>query len=240
MSDALYMIELRPVPAALIRFAEDQGINRRADENLGYAVHAWLAAMFGKDAPKPFRLLQDRSNLQPARLLGFSRKSGEDLAEQAQTFASPLAMAVCRFDDAVPAKRMPDQWHAGRRLGFELLACPISRLGRNEDDVYRRHRRECDGNGKDPDSRPAVYRAWLERQLGEAAALDDYNLQGFRNLRLLRRAADAGRRDFLAPQASFSGVLRVRDGEAFQHLLARGVGRHRSFGFGMLLLRPAP
>lgn len=239
MSGPLYMIELRPDPAALIRFAEDQGINRREDEDLGYAVHAWLAAMYGQDAPKPFRLLQDRRNLRPPRLLTYTRRSGEELAEHAAIFASPLAIAVCPpRQGSTPSKPMPDAWQAGRRLGFEVLACPISRLGRNEDDVYRRHWRERDEAGAAPESRAAVYRAWLTRQLGVAATLDDYSLDGFRNLRLLRKGG-AGRRDFLAPQASFSGVLRVGDGEAFQHLLARGVGRHRAFGFGMLLLRPA-
>ena len=239
MSGPLYMIELRPDPAALIRFAEDQGINRREDEDLGYAVHAWLAAMYGEDVPKPFRLFQDRRHLQPPRLLAYARRSGEALSERAAVFASPLAVAVCPLREGITSKSMPETWQAGRRLGFELLACPISRLGRNEDDVYRRHWRERDEAGAPPESRAGVYQAWLARQLREAATLDDYSLDGFRNLRLLRKGG-AGRRDFLAPQACFSGVLRVGDGEAFQRLLARGVGRHRAFGFGMLLLRPAP
>ncbi|MFG1478963.1 type I-E CRISPR-associated protein Cas6/Cse3/CasE [Xanthobacter sp. V4C-4] len=34
------------------------------------------------------------------------------------------------------------------------------------------------------------------------------------------------------------GTLSVRDAEAFGVLLARGVGRHRAFGYGMLLLSP--
>jgi CRISPR system Cascade subunit CasE len=35
-----------------------------------------------------------------------------------------------------------------------------------------------------------------------------------------------------------TGILEVTGGEAFARLLARGVGRHRAFGFGMLLLKP--
>ncbi|MFG1332515.1 type I-E CRISPR-associated protein Cas6/Cse3/CasE [Xanthobacter autotrophicus] len=34
------------------------------------------------------------------------------------------------------------------------------------------------------------------------------------------------------------GTLTVRDAQAFAALLARGVGRHRAFGYGMLLLSP--
>jgi len=33
------------------------------------------------------------------------------------------------------------------------------------------------------------------------------------------------------------GTLSVRDPEAFAAALAAGVGRHKAFGFGMLLLR---
>jgi CRISPR system Cascade subunit CasE len=36
----------------------------------------------------------------------------------------------------------------------------------------------------------------------------------------------------------FSGQLQVNDGDAFARLVTSGIGRHRSFGFGMLLLRP--
>ena len=35
------------------------------------------------------------------------------------------------------------------------------------------------------------------------------------------------------------GILTVTDSAAFAALLARGVGRHRAYGYGMLLLRPA-
>ena len=40
------------------------------------------------------------------------------------------------------------------------------------------------------------------------------------------------------PDALMRGVLTVTDGQAFAELLARGVGRHRTYGYGMLLLRP--
>lgn len=41
------------------------------------------------------------------------------------------------------------------------------------------------------------------------------------------------------PDAVFTGVLQVQDPTAFAALVARGIGRHRAFGFGMLLLKPA-
>ena len=35
------------------------------------------------------------------------------------------------------------------------------------------------------------------------------------------------------------GVLKITDGEHFTQTLASGVGRHRTYGFGMLLIKPA-
>ena len=56
--------------------------------------------------------------------------------------------------------------------------------------------------------------------------------------RLQRRAG--GRQIFSRrPDVTFRGTLQVTDPDRFHALLARGVGRHRAFGFGMLLLRPA-
>ena len=43
----------------------------------------------------------------------------------------------------------------------------------------------------------------------------------------------------VGPDATLQGALRVTGGNAFANLLARGIGRHQSYGYGMLLLRPA-
>jgi CRISPR system Cascade subunit CasE len=58
-------------------------------------------------------------------------------------------------------------------------------------------------------------------------------MHGHARAREARRSV-IGRRD-----VTFEGELQVADAAAFAALLARGVGRHRAFGFGMLLLRPS-
>ena len=40
------------------------------------------------------------------------------------------------------------------------------------------------------------------------------------------------------PDATVHGTMTVTDPTAFARLLAHGVGRHRAYGYGMLLLRP--
>jgi CRISPR system Cascade subunit CasE len=37
---------------------------------------------------------------------------------------------------------------------------------------------------------------------------------------------------------SFRGEFNITDRDGFDQLLRRGIGRHRAFGFGMLLLSP--
>ena len=70
------------------------------------------------------------------------------------------------------------------------------------------------------------------------AALESASID--RMLRAEIRRRNAGRRlvTLEGPDTTFSGVLRVTDTDAFGALLARGVGRHRAFGYGMVLLRP--
>lgn len=111
--------------------------------------------------------------------------------------------------------------------------------------------------------REKVYQDWLAARLTGAARLDpaSFRLAQLNRAMLLRpRQADrdpdlAQRRELVrigslksgikgeqggSPDATLQGTLEVEDSGAFHALLARGVGRHRAFGFGMLLLRPFP
>ena len=74
--------------------------------------------------------------------------------------------------------------------------------------------------------------------------MDDVHLAGFQRQQVVRRTQAVGsalRRGCVidGPDALLKGHLRVRDSADFAKLLTRGVGRHRAFGFGMLLLSRA-
>ncbi len=247
MSQALHMIELRLRAAELIRFAQERGLNQARDEDLGYAAHAWLATVFGALAPKPFRLLDPvglgRDRAGGLRLLSYTSHSPAALQEHAASFADPRTLGVCDLADLARAKAMPGLWRSGRRLGFEVLACPVTRQEDREKDAFLR-KIEHGGAEAKALERAAVYAGWLSQQLGAAARLESAHLSGFRLVKMLRRTQrteTAVRRAvsrITRPQALIAGVLEVRDGPAFGACLARGLGRHRSFGYGMLLLRP--
>lgn len=241
----LHMVQMHPDPAALIRFLAAQGLNRDADSDLGYGVHAWLAATFGHLAPKPFRFHLDPDKRKPPKLLAYSRHGREPLLDQALTFAEPAARAVCALEQDLAVAELPgpERWSLGRRVGFEVLACPVARRSRDgvERDAFlnRADRTEPDAGL----SRARVYREWLAARLAGAAELESTDLAGFhlvtqwrQGLRLGRGSRGAAR--LTRPSALLRGVLRVSDGAAFHGLLGHGVGRHRAFGYGMLLLRP--
>lgn len=107
--------------------------------------------------------------------------------------------------------------------------------------------------------REEIYRDWLAARMAGGATLLSARIVALRDAALwrkgepgvssgrqtARRMYDGARRrhgprtQIGRREAVFEGVLRVEDADVFAALLARGIGRHRAFGFGMLLLRPA-
>ena len=89
-----------------------------------------------------------------------------------------------------------------------------------------------------PRSREQVYSEWLVKQLDTrgGARLESAMLQSFQRTRVIRKRHS---RYSEGPDALMRGNLVITNGDAFAKLLAQGVGRHRAYGYGMLLLRPA-
>jgi CRISPR associated protein. len=91
-------------------------------------------------------------------------------------------------------------------------------------------------------SREAVYLAWLAEQFEGAATLDPARTRlaahGRRRVARPDHQPDGVVVMSGGPDVVFHGELTITDGEAFSRLLARGVGRHAAYGYGMLLLRP--
>ena len=239
---ALHIVELRPELPALLRFVRGQGLDPVVeDKDLGYGMHIWLTSAFGEMAPKPWRLFLRRR--QPTRLLGYSPYSADSLRKRLRELSDPSAFVVCPDPEVSIASRTMPVWRAGRRLGFEVQCCPVGRkanLGVEKDIFLIR----ADAAGKNGLEREAVYCDWVRERLerGGATAVSSIGLAGFRLVRLLRQDQRTGRRrhrHLTRPQALLRGEFRVADPDTFRALLAHGVGRHRAFGYGMLLLRPS-
>lgn len=232
----LTLMQCHPDPRRLAAWATRFGLTAGGDD-LGYALHTLLTTAFGEAAPKPFRHFGDKRGL-----LAYTTQDAEHLQLAAQT-AAPEVHATLGLE-RLAIRSYPTEWTTGRRLGFELRVRPVLRTkeGR-ERDIFQVAAEKSDA-GAFTQSREAVYGEWLARELarGDAARIERLQLEGFRLTASLRkgRAAEGKRpaRRVAGPDALFSGELIVGDPTGFAELLARGVGRHRAFGFGMLLLRP--
>ena len=242
----LYMVQLALETPGLFEAARQRRLPVR-DIDTGYLVHCRLVDLFGDEAPKPFVVEGSQGRL--LRVLGYGRNDAPTLTEAARRYASPDAFSSCRWP--ISTKAMPEAWPPGHQLGFEVRFCPVVRVSSDnsrqgagaEVDVFLRacsehERREAEGKM----DREAVYRDWLARELarGGAATPLTGEMVNFRLARLLRRTQGMDRASALTtrPDVTIRGTLRIDDGPAFSELLARGIGRHRSFGFGMLRLVP--
>lgn len=243
-TEALYLLHTRPDPQRLAAWAARQRL-LDSQGDLGYALHALLHAAFGEHAPQPFRYLDVEQGL-----LAYTRLSANELAQCAALadadVAAALGLGQTLHHAGMSARPFPTQWEVGHVLGFEVRVRPIVREGKTgrERDAFLA---AVDKGGDTTLDRSEVYVQWLRdlllRQGG--AELLDANVTRYQLLGVTRRtqrgSADDARRSQIVsgPDAVLVGQLRVTDSHAFAQLLAGGIGRHRAFGFGLLLLRTA-
>lgn len=243
MSERLtYMVRTELDRARLFDFGRERRLPVR-DVDIDYVVHCVLRGLFGELAPQPF-VSRDRGRA--LEIIGYSHSAADQLLKHAQAISDPLVWAICKEASTV-SKPMPRDFLEGSTLGFEIRACPTVRKASNgphhrqgaEVDVFLSR---CWGSdeGQFVD-RSVVYREWLRQRLCSSggATVIESELLGFSRQQVVRSAHDAKRGLTLSerPVATFGGVLRVEDPIEFSRLLRRGVGRHRAFGFGMLLLK---
>lgn len=239
MSTGLHLVHCRPDLARLLPWALRQGlVPDRGQGDLGYALHAGLRAAFGDRAPQPFSYRGGQGLLaystEPEQLRASAAMASPEVADMLGLDATPQSPGLL-------IRPFPQSWKVGQMLSFEVRIRPVVRKDDKETDAFLSAARRT------PDavlSREAVYADWLRRQFVPVAELLEVRMTEFKLSTVLRRGApqpDGARakRGVDGPDAMFSGVLSVRDGDAFAALVARGIGRHRAFGFGMLLLKPA-
>ena len=238
-------------------FQRWMGTRRLQDPD--HAMHCLLKECFGDLAPKPFRLITPRG-CSSGTFYGYGQADAASLREASSMYAEPLQSRIIAAV-TLDSKPMPAQWRAGLRLGFETRIRPIVRLLQDTSrapsqlmpkfaDGSVRAGKECDAflwqAIQHPDrhgmqrSREEVYRDWVADQLtrrgGATMDPERTKLVSFQRTRTVRKL---GGRPSEGPDAVMRGVLTVTDSHAFNALLAQGIGRHRAYGYGMLLLRPA-
>ncbi len=240
----LHLLRFDPDMARVAVWFAAEGLTPRDNEDDGYGWHALLTAAFCRDlAPKPFRVFARRGR--PTQLLAYAKADAPTLKARAIDFADPLVMAALGVE-SVASKPMPD-FGAGRRLGFSARLRPIVRTDRDGD---RARSRELDvfvaaklaAEPGETLDKVGIYADWARDQIDEAAAeVESLRIDGLESSDVVRRGRGNGSRPFARIPGHtiiVAGIFRVTDAGSFAALLTRGLGRHRAFGYGMVLLSP--
>ncbi|TVR13368.1 MAG: type I-E CRISPR-associated protein Cas6/Cse3/CasE [Planctomycetota bacterium] len=244
----------------LLAFARDRGHSLRGGD-LGYAVHCWLREVWGENWPKPF-MAEDRGRM--VQVLAYHRQEASDREQSWQACDADLR-AIAHNQLPGHKDRSPAAWREGMSIGFQCLGCPSKRLARgaslppapndpnqrqagpgDEVDAWQHYLARNPDTPAHPALREEVYSTWFRERLGAdcGAELLAVRVANMQRQKLLRRTQDKNRekrktKEVELPAVTFDGVLRITNPEAFTQTLAKGIGRHRAFGFGMLLLKPA-
>ena len=211
----------------LREFARWSGMRDIHDRDL--AAHSLLAELFGDGAPRPWRLRAVR-DAPRGTLYGYGPRSVDDLRATAETLGAPDQLAALPID-RMRGKPMPVV-PEGARVSVETRVRPVRRNGSRELDVFI-----ADGR---TESRETAYARWWAdacARSGLELARDTIRLVAFSLTPFSARRRGSKRP--IGPDALLRGVAQVTDAEAFRGLIARGVGRHRAYGYGALLLSPA-
>ena len=243
VADVLHLVKVPLRPDKLVTVARSRGLPLRVIDE-GYLCHCVSRELWQASAPAPF-VLRERGRM--IELWGYSAADAALLIDHALAYGDPALVSAVAGLDGIVSKPMP-RFEAGRRLGFVLRACPVVRLA-----VARRGHAagaeidaflaQCFAAGDEPVSREEVYRDWLTAQINReetGVKLAGVRVVGMSRQRLFRRtqAPDRRGRRLERPDVRFEGDVLVCDGDRLRAWLAHGVGRHRAFGFGALILAP--
>ena len=225
----LHIIRARVDFRALHEWMNEQ---RVGDEDTG--MHHIICSSLGELSPRTFRLIRPREG-HHGKLYAYTQAGAEELVETMEAAADPLSWKVIDAS-SISGKPMPQGWKQGGRFGFNLRARPVRR-GRRADgktvetDWYQRDR--------DGSNRMAAYANWLQYVMKKrgGAGVGLVSVTNYKDTAIARNREN---QKVSGPDVTFDGTLHVDDPEAFGEMLAAGVGRHKAYGYGMVLLKPPP
>jgi len=250
MSTPLTFLHIPVDLKALYRMNDKRAWAAARNFDEGRALHHVMGEIFGKKSLQPFRLLVPPRK-RTGSLYAYSLLPADQLNDTGRTCAPELEAVL--DPAAMRAKSLATDFAAGRRLGFDIRICPVRRTDREGN---RNASREIDAflhealrHGDDKNwmknnnrTREAVYTDWLAERLGGAASLQPGTTRLARFRRTIKARDKPKTLDHKpkleSPDAVLHGTLTVTNSAAFAEKLCHDIGRHKAYGFGMILLRP--
>ena len=239
------------------RWVANRDLIRNNVFDRGYALHVFLSGIFGKSILQPFRVFATRDG-HTASIYAYSEKDSKSLQEVAYEVATPDSLTVIDLDDIL-SKHMRFEFPQNQTLGFDIRVRPVRRLKRelndnlsnkvfvkgSEIDVFLwnairhyPHYSKSEGSNaiKAGNSRSNIYVDWLVERFRGSVEIDSNQcrLSSYERSRIWRGNAVG----LDGPDAVLHGSLIVKHPETFATFVRKGIGRHKAYGYGMILLRP--
>lgn len=237
----------------LAKWAGERGKEVGFDSSVydkGRVLHHLLTETFGTETFKCFRLMVT-ARATTGNLYAYSFLGAKDIQAHSAIYGMPEHLSVLGVE-AIEGKPMPENWRKDQRLGFDLRIRPVRRIKKElnlgkekvksgaELDAFLIETKRTLPNSSNfmnerGRTRQAVYLDWLTERTSDVAEIDRNNtkLNSFIRSKILR-----GKKTIEGPDAIFHGNLKIKDPLKFTQMLEKGIGRHRAFGYGMILLRP--
>ncbi|MGI8498963.1 MAG: type I-E CRISPR-associated protein Cas6/Cse3/CasE [Gemmatimonadaceae bacterium] len=241
----LHLVKVPLRADRLVSLAKRRHIPIR-DLDDGYLTHCLLTELWQATAPAPFVL---RGAGRTLDVWGYSQSSAPELIDHARAFGDPAILDTLDGVETISSKAMP-RFERGRRVGFLARVCPVARLSKStnghragaEVDVFLSKAFVAGSTASL--AREAIYREWFTSKLSDPAStgvlVERVRVAAIARTRLVRRTQGDAReaRPLERPDVRVEGDLVIDDGNAFLRFLAHGIGRHRAFGFGALIVVP--
>ena len=230
----LYLMKATLNMVNLAKYAAEQ---RHSDPDR--TAHCLMAESFGKtQMPKPFVIKTKLDDgVIHGTVLAYTSLTAADLKKVAWGHQK-LAHGAVMDPNTIMTMGVPESWSEGQTLQFDVHVKPTKRSSsrdaehpNTEQDVYL-------AAGADT-NRGEIYCQWLSelitRQGVLQAAPESMTMTQF----TMRRVKRQGSSQWIkGPDATISGTATVVNPSMVVSMLAGGIGRHKGYGYGMLLLRP--
>ena len=198
------------------------------------AFHSLVYNAFGKErAPRAFvAIANPKGPRDHAQFLAYTASPAEEMRQLALENQSPDTAHILD-PESFRSRPVPDNWQPGTTLRFQVRVSPTYRphlTGVDRDLIFK--------EGAGP-TREHTYYDWLSRLMadraGAQAPVSSMNMKHYRSRRVRRTPTTPV---MTLPDATITGACTIEDPEFWVRALTIGIGRHRAYGYGMLLLSP--
>ena len=226
----MFMYHLSINREAFVKWSFTRSLITEEICDLNNASHYLLREAFGPKAFKTYRFMGGRDIGDFVSIYAYTELNLDDLCWNFSTFAPPDVMQVVNIDN-LSCREVPNSIPRGSEIPFDVKVIPIRRQQETRKEIDVHTHNKMAGMTLIPKE---SYFEWMEERLGVGVLLD---FERFHIVDSQRRTSLRKGKVISKKEISVSGVMKIIDPDDFQAILKRGIGRHKSYGFGMILLR---